>query len=171
MFKTLKEALNQLPELLKNQDQWHSLDIDYHPPRVKRVWTSWEGNRIMLHRISPCGPNEALYHPHPWPSAMAVMRGQYETGIGYGPGLSPPPLACRMIVNAGDYYEMTEADAWHYVRPLQETFTIMVSGKPWNRETPRVLKKLPPLDKEDKEDILFTFNYHLERWPIRIPNF
>ena len=170
MFKTLKEALDQLPELLKDSEQWHSSDID-HPPRIQRIWIPWEGNKILLHRTSPCGPDEALYRPHPWPSAMAVMRGQCEIGIGYGPGLElPPPVVCRLVANGGDCYEMTEEWAWHYIRPLQETFTIMVTGQPWDRGTPKPDKKLSELDKEDKEDLLFTFNYHLERWPIRIPN-
>jgi hypothetical protein len=174
MLKKLKDATDALPALLNYPDQWHSLDIDYHSPRVQRIWTTWEGHRILLHKISPCGPGEALLHPHPWPSAMVVMRGQYEHGIGYSAGLETPPVVCRSIIGQGACYEMTDPNAWHYVRPLVETYTIMVTGKPWDRQNPSTVeegrKTLKPLDSEDAEDLLFTFKYHLDRWPVRIPN-
>ena len=128
----------------------------------------------MLHKISPCGPGEALLHPHPWPSAMVVMRGQYEHGVGFGDGVESPPLACRTTIGPGACYEMTEENAWHFVRPLIETYTIMITGAPWDRPIPPIVeegrKDLKPLDPEDKEDLIFTFKYHLDRWPVRIPN-
>jgi hypothetical protein len=53
--------------------------VNYHHPRVERLWTQVGDSRLMLHVIHPCNSSEALYHPYPWPSAMHVLSGRYET--------------------------------------------------------------------------------------------
>lgn len=58
---------------------WNTLDINYEPPRVKRVWKQVGKYRINLHRIYKC--EKALYHPHPWPSAIRILYGTYEMGV------------------------------------------------------------------------------------------
>jgi hypothetical protein len=68
-----------LMDLLKNPSIWNTLDINYHHPRVERLWTQIGDSRLMLHVIHPCETSDALYHPHPWPSAMHVLSGTYET--------------------------------------------------------------------------------------------
>lgn len=135
MLDVLARLEMELPALLVDGSAWQSLDIDYHPPRVERLWRSWESYRVSLHRIHPCDPEDALFHPHPWPSAMRVLDGIYEMAIGYGSGSSPPPIAAR-LVSAGDLrYEMTDIDAWHYVRAIDRpAMTIMVTGTPWHRD-------------------------------------
>ena len=92
MFKRLREVEQELPDLLE-KEIWNGLYIDYHPPIVERVWTQVGENRIYLHRIHPCSEGEALFHPHPWPSAMRILSGEYEMGIGYGEGTEPPEIA------------------------------------------------------------------------------
>lgn len=135
MLDVLARLETELPVLLADESAWHSLDIDYHPPRVERLWRSWGAYRVSLHRIHPCAPEDALFHPHPWPSAIRVLDGIYEMAIGYGPGSTPPPIAAR-LVSAGDLrYEMTDIDAWHYVRAIERpAMTIMVTGTPWQRD-------------------------------------
>jgi len=77
-----------LMDLLRNPSIWNTLDVNYHHPRVERLWTQIVDARLMLHVIHPCKPEEALYHPHPWPSAMHVLSGKYEMGLGtrHSPG-------------------------------------------------------------------------------------
>ena len=86
-----------LPELLKDEFLWSTVDVDYETPRVERVWTQVGPMRINLHRIHPC--KEALMHPHPWPSAVAVVHGEYEMGVGFGPTTvgSPVPRTAAKI--------------------------------------------------------------------------
>src|SRR5205823_428108 len=94
MLDILHAAEKELPRLLASDDGWQSLRVDYHPPFVDRVFRDWsppgaaEGARyrISLHRIHPCAPAEALFHPHPWPSAMRIHSGTYEMGVGHGAG-------------------------------------------------------------------------------------
>jgi hypothetical protein len=156
MIELLKKIeQEQLMDLLDNPEVWKGLIVDYHKPTVYRCWTQLGEHRLSLHIIDGCEEGESLYHPHPWPSAMRVVSGSgpYEMGVGFGPGLEPPPIACRLILSPGDYYEMLDINGWHYVRPLG-TFSasLMLSGKPWDREQIEApgdsfTKELPELSK------------------------
>lgn len=138
MLDILYAVEKELPVLLQDENAWKSLYVDYHPPTVERLWLPWSEYRINLHRIHPCERDEALFHPHPWPSAMRVLSGEYEMAVGYGQGETQPPIAALMIASGDFRYEMTEPDAWHYVRPLREpTMSLMVTGKPWDRPSPK----------------------------------
>lgn len=170
MLNVLAAAERALSGLLRERPlKWQSLDIDYHPPRVERLWQPFELEgetyRIYLHKIYPCEPHEALFHPHPWPSAMRVVSGNYEMGIGYGTGIEPPPVAARMVVFAQSHsrdfkYEMTDPNAWHYVRPLVvPAWTVMVTGRPWNREAPSSAEPLKPLSPADFDRMINNFRY------------
>jgi hypothetical protein len=165
MLNLLEAAEKELPRLLRDEAGWNSLYIDYHPPTVERLWRPWGECRLALHRIHPCERGRALFHPHPWPSAMRILSGEYEMAVGYGKGEEPPPVAALMIA-AGDFrYEMTDPDAWHYVRPLgRPAMTLMVTGKPWDRPTPRSSQPLQPLSEAQKSLILHFFR---ERYPLR----
>jgi hypothetical protein len=158
MLDILHEVESELPALLRDESAWKSVFIDYHPPIVERLWSPWRDCRAYPHRIHPCAPGEALFHPHPWPSVMRILSGEYEMAVGYGKGESPPPIAALMIA-AGDFrYEMTDPDAWHYVRPLGEpTMSLMVTGKPWARPAPTASKLLRPLMPEQCSEILAFF--------------
>ena len=137
MLDLLDIALAELPSLLASSEGWSGMRIDYHPPFVDRAWRPWRDGRLSIHRIHPCAPADALFHPHPWPSAMRILAGRYAMNLGYGAGIVPPPVAARVIVTAGTSYEMTDRDAWHDVRPLDgPVLTIMLSGTPWQRAMP-----------------------------------
>ncbi len=158
MLDVLAEVEAELPVLLQSSESWASLNINYHPPMVERVHRRWREYRVYLHRIHPCQPGEALFHPHPWPSAMRILSGVYEMGVGYGAGNSTPPQAAR-IISAGDMrYEMTDPDAWHYVRPVDAVaMTLMVTGPPWDRWSPGSRENLQPLANDAVEEILTSF--------------
>jgi hypothetical protein len=158
MLDILYEIERELAVLLQDEGAWKSLYVDYHPPIVERLWLPWNGYRINLHRIHPCAREEALFHPHPWPSAMRVLSGEYEMAVGYGQGATAPPVAALMIASGDFRYEMTDPNAWHYVRPLREpTMSLMVTGKPWDRPSPKSDKPLPSLSAAQRGAILQFF--------------
>ena len=158
MLEILEQVERILPDLLRDEGGWNSLYVDYHPPTVERLWRPWREYRVNLHRIHPCATGEALFHPHPWPSAMRILSGEYEMAVGFGAGEAPPPVAALLVAREDFRYEMTHPDAWHYVRPLEApTMSLMVTGKPWERVGPRVGKTLQPLQPEQIADILRFF--------------
>jgi len=155
MLNLLHEAERELPALLVDGG-WQSLKVDYHPPFVDRVWRPWRDCRLSLHRIHPC--DEALFHPHPWPSAMRIHQGTYEMGVGWGRGETAPPMAARIIASGPMEYEMVDPDAWHYVRPIGgPAMTVMLSGQPSGRWSPRSEKPLSPLDAREVAELLEYF--------------
>lgn len=142
MELTLIEKLQQLEkvklyELLCDPTIWKSVDINYHPPRVERLWCQLGKYRLYLHFIHPCKREEAFFHPHPWPSAIHVLEGQYEMGMGFGSGIESPEIFSTILTSGGMYYEMPHRDGWHYVRPLAVSSSIMLAGEPWDREMPK----------------------------------
>ena len=135
MLALLAEVERALPHLLDDDARWQTLDIDYEPPRVERAWTAFGPGRVSLHRIHPC--ERALFHPHPWPSAVWIVSGEYEMAVGYGKGDVEPPEAARCVLAAGSRYEMIHEDGWHSVRPIHApSLSVMVTGQPWTRSSP-----------------------------------
>ncbi len=156
-FLDLLKMQSFIPEFLKDIDRWKSKYIDYEHPYVERLWIDFCGYRLSLHAIHPCTRDEAFYHPHPWPSAIKILRGSYEMGIGYG--TSEPPLAGLIILKEGSTYEMTDPLGWHYVRPLAGiTYTFMITGVPYEKsEAEKSSKPLSPLDPARKEELIEFF--------------
>lgn len=155
----------ELPRLLLNESEWQSLYIDYHPPIVERLWRKWGEYRILLHKIYPCKAEDSLFHPHPWPSAIRVLTGSYEMLVGYGKGETIPPVATKMIFQDNFYYEMTDPDAWHSVRPIgSPTYSLMLTGKPWKRSSPKSDKPLHSLNEKQKEDLLDFFRMRYKKF-------
>ena len=159
MLEHLAEVEAVLPELLQDVSGWRSLDIDYHPPRVQRLYRPWRDLRLNLHRIWPCEDHEALFHPHPWPSAVKVVSGTYRMAIGYGAGTTTPPVMATMLLRAGSSYAMTDRDAWHDVRPLgAPSLSIMLTGAPWDRPAPVTPSRpLRPMSEADIAELLAAF--------------
>jgi hypothetical protein len=145
-----------LAPLLSMPRLWSSLDVNYEPPHVERLWLQYdEEYRIYLHRIHPC--KKALYHPHPWPSAIHILLGTYEMRVGYGAGNQEPPTATTLVLREGSEYEMIDPAGWHDVRPLAPVYSIMVTGKPWNRWSPSPTTKLNPLTPQVHNELLAEF--------------
>ena len=168
MLTLLHEAELELPKLLTSTEGWKSLLVDYHPPMVERVYREWRGLRLNLHWIHPCAPEDALFHPHPWPSAMRVISGSYEMGVGHGPRGKTPPIAARILASGPMEYEMTDPDAWHYVRPLSGVaMTVMVSGKPWDVVTPKEAQPHRPLPALSPARVEETLAAYRKIYPLR----
>lgn len=169
MLDTLHRIERLLPALLTSAEGWRSLDVDYHPPRVERLFRDLEGVRVYLHVVHPCEPGEALFHPHPWPSAMRVLEGVYEMGIGTGRGETPPRAAATIVAHAPLEYEMLDPDGWHWVRPVgAPSLSVMVTGAPWDRWSPKSEVPLGPLAPARVDEILGTFRRHYPRRPASV---
>jgi hypothetical protein len=161
MLSKLYDIEHTLPSLLPDTAGWHSLLINYHPPVVRRLWRDHGPCRVYLHDIFACTAEEALFHPHPWPSAMRVVEGTYEMVVGYGAGDVAPPAAATLVLGPGTCYEMIEPDGWHSVRPLDtSTLSLMVTGAPWERLAPKSDKPLAPLESAAVQDLLHRFARH-----------
>ncbi len=164
MLELLYKVENSLRELLyKNVDSVQTMYIDYHKPYVSRIWFIDKelDCRIFLHKIEKCEESsEALYHPHKWDSAIRIIAGEYEMGIGHSETNEIPKTDCKLILGAGSCYEMTEKHGWHYVSPkIFHTYTLMVIPNRLNgREMPiEPQKEFRKLTKAEIEDILYTF--------------
>jgi hypothetical protein len=148
-----------LPQLLRpeNRHLWRSVHVTYHPPRVERLWMQVdERHRLFLHRIHPCEEKEALFHPHPWPSAVRIVSGRYEMRLSSeffpededetrtGPAWTSEHA--KMILGPGSVYEMTDRQGWHSVRPLDgPSDSIMLVGPLYE---PTVEMPSPPTEKQ-----------------------
>lgn len=172
MLRALQNIeLNDLTRLLKEpNDSWNTMDVDYHPPRVERVWKQVNPScRVLLHRIHRCNEDETLWHAHPWPSAVSVVSGMYEHRVGYMIGGYEAPSAsnivtlCRTVLRWGSYYEMTQPQAWHCVRPISlSCLTIMVTGLPYAKDLVQPSLVTPserqgPLSDKARDEILDEF--------------
>lgn len=158
MLKLLNVALQKLPNLLEDDeyDSWNSMDITYHPPHVLRLWRQMKGYRLFLHRIEMCKKGDALYHPHPWPSAMKVIEGSYEMQT----GARSLDTITTIHLQAGSSYEMLNRDAWHSVRPLTDwAMSVMVTGQPYENPVKFAPpeKVQSPLSEADKMDTFQRF--------------
>ncbi len=152
---------------------WKTKKIDYTPPLVHRIYRDWEYNgviyRIYLHKIYPCPvksdgiAQEALYHLHPWASAIRNLGGcgkvsVYEMGVGYGLS-NRSPLAATIRVSAGFEYEMLDPLGRHFVNILENpSYSLMVTSPPFaDSAAPRTDNlKLVPLSEEAQNDLLTT---------------
>jgi len=158
MIEKLKEIERTvLRDLLNDPSAWTSLDIDYHPPVVKRLFTTIGENRLYLHEIHPCDTKDALTHPHPWESAMHVLPtgiSTYEHGIG-----TKNSILCKQQVSGEMYYEMLDKDAYHYVRPFNGVVhTLMLAGPPkWKENSHKADKDLTTLSEEEFNRVLNIF--------------
>lgn len=149
--------------LLREQKlRWNSLLIDYHKPVVERLWVPFSKYRINLHKTHPCKREDALFHPHPWPSVIKILSGTYKMDVGYGKGDKEPPVACELILPEGSSYSMTDPDGWHRIYPVDKvSVSLMITGPPWARTSPGKGKVTAPLTQDQQMEILAFFrNYY-----------
>jgi len=156
-----------LLELLVQPDKWNSLLINYFPPIVERCWIQIGNYRLMLHFIHECKSEEALFHTHRYPSAMHILTGKYEMGLGFGAGDTPPEKMATIVFDNGGYYDMTHIDGWHYVRPIGgPSATVMLTGKLWDRE--ETVKDFPPLGPLSIQKKLIMLQWFEEYYRNRV---
>lgn len=178
MLETLRTILaDELPDLLDRPELWGDMHIIYHPPRVERLWLQRGDQRLFLHRIYPCKPDQALWHPHPWPSAVRLLTGRYEHAIAGTAsfkdesGFARPTAALsRMVLAAGSEYEMVNPATWHVVRPLDApSLSVMLVGPPYRQdagEVPTIAKpeaRQPGLTPAVRAELFAVFSRILKQ--------
>jgi len=165
-IEKLKSFEPMIKKLLSDSSAWSSLDVDYHPPRVERLFINHEGYRIYLHLIHTTN-EDCLFHKHNWPAALKQVWGSYEMGISYSEKeISSDeayslPIIAKFIINEGSYYEMTQTDALHYVRPITPySLSIMLTKEKYPEHEGRgeaVDRKLNSLNDKRIQEILELF--------------
>jgi hypothetical protein len=155
MIMALYDAEAKLSGLLKDPEVWQTLDVDYEPPRVERLWVQLGLFRLYLHRIHPC--ETPLFHAHPWPSAVRIISGRYEMDVGHD-----HLVYATITLAAGSEYEMIDKLGMHSVKPVAvPSLSVMITGEPWKwigkDPTPHPPTTLNPLSPEAKGDLLNIF--------------
>ena len=164
MIEKLIKIEIDLPNLLSNPEIWNTLDIDYFPPRVERLWMQYDKeHRLYIHRIYPTNET-CLFHKHRWPAAFKMIHGSYEMGISYSENEVSSdeayklPIISRFIMSEGSYYEMTNTHTLHYVKPLEEpSISLMITGNLDSEASFRkesLNKELSELSDSGKNEIL-----------------
>jgi hypothetical protein len=163
-----------LPNMLDIPSIWNSLVINRRKPVTYRLFTQSpidKSQRICLHKFDPCHAHEAFFHPHPWPGAFLILRGSYWMEVGRSKDrLSRPDHVMGMELHDGSIYEIIHPYTWHSVIPRERTYTIMVNGEPWNKDTTHAEvrttkgKDLDELTEEEKEIYLHTFRVYIADW-------
>lgn len=159
-----------IPVLLNRPEAWNTLDIDYYPPRVERLYMNHgDGYRLYLH-VKHHTNEKCLYHKHNWPSVIKQVFGRDEMGLAYSAEeinsdeAHTLPALCRTIIDAGTYYEMTQTDALHYVRPITPySLSIMLTHGKYPEHVIRgeaLTRPLEPLSDLRKLEILDLFTKH-----------
>lgn len=168
----LHQAMQELPGMMEDSSRWQSKLVDYHPPKVERIYTTEHfrtriAYRVSLHRIYGC-PTPALMHVHPWPSAVRIIRGSYIMESGKVNCCEyRRSLITRMV--EGSEYEMRSKEDWHSVSPLNEpALTVMVTGIPFSIPHKSMAKQPQPgalreLDAFEFDDLFQEFKCALQK--------
>ena len=113
-----------------------------------------------------------LFHKHKWPAAFKQIFGSYEMGITYSKDEVSSdeayllPTIARFIINEGSYYEMTQTDCLHFVKPMDNiSMSIMITKDlypevSFRKESLDV--KLEEISEKRKLDLLIFFNFHFK---------
>lgn len=159
MIELLQLAEKELPYLLTKPEIWNTLDVDYFPPRVERLWTEYAGvYRLCIH-IMHHTDKMCLFHKHRWPAAFKLIEGKYEMGFTHIEKEITTEEAYnlpfgRFILNTGSYYDMTHTNLAHYVKPIGlRSISLMLSGELYPEAEFRkeiVDKQLFPLSEDRK---------------------
>ena len=177
MLDLLHDVIHRLPRLLtEDRGAWRSVNVTYHRPHVERLWMQLGKCRVLLHRIHPCDEGHALFHPHPWPSAVRLVGGgAYEMGVSgeyfpedehSEPGPAWTSQHAKILLQPGCEYEMTERQGWHYVRPVDRASdSVMVTGPLYD---PPVRMPSPPAKKQEALSPE-RFDELLEVWKAKFP--
>lgn len=173
LSKVLDEVCLALPNLLRSDTTWQSLNIDYAKPYLHRLFTDYTASdgrqvRINLHRFLPYefDPNNtagALLHPHPWTSAIRIVHVPknwcylHEVGYEQEDGSAPEINNLRPDYrNAGDSFAMAHPKLWHRVINRCTDgciYTVMVTWKSADWHQPAAPIPDKPLSGMSKYEI------------------
>ena len=131
---TIREAAQIAHDAAVDPVRWESLMINRRKPHTYRAFIQYDDTRICLHRFDACEPDSSFAHPHPWPSSMLVLSGQYDLAVSHTPDLESgdPSPVINLTLNAGSIYHMNDRHTWHQVIPRTECYSLMVNGPRWD---------------------------------------
>ena len=134
----LDSAVDFARSNLADKETWSSKQIRYQFPHVDRLTIPWGEFRISLHYIHPCERDKCFIHTHPWPSAIRVLSGEYETGFSYSlHGLNGDySSGIKVLGSSGFSYEMMDRYSSHYVWTPTGSYSLMLMGPKWENPIP-----------------------------------
>lgn len=157
---SIEEAVDVAAKACIEPSLWRSIVINRRKPHTYRAFLQLGDSRICLHRFEACEPADSFAHPHPWPSAMLILSGEYEMVVGHTPDLSStePTEVIRLALSAGSIYHMRERQTWHQVIPRSTCYSLMVNGPRWDiahqRAPSTTGKQLEPMDPKQLSEHL-----------------
>lgn len=133
--KLLKIIKDELPAMLQDTGRWKSMVMNRYKPVINRAYTPVGEDLLSLHRMDCFGTKgKALFHPHPWPGAFYILKGNYKLKLGVTVDLIAkfPETAATIYLKENCSYEMPSPYTWHAVEPIDDcTYTIMLNGPTW----------------------------------------
>lgn len=160
-LEKLPSALDFAGFHISDPEMWKSKKIRYQYPHVDRLMIPWGDLRISIHYIHPCERAKCYVHPHPWPSAIRVLSGIYETGLYNRPWFGLQEEASpevRVTGSRGFDYEMVDPKVSHYVWTATGSYSLMVMGPKWEETIPNPLQEPEgPLSQGEEGALLQVF--------------
>lgn len=170
----VKFAVSNFEFLFGLDNGWKSLIINRRKPFTYRVFQNFGDMRVCLHKFDVCEEEESFFHPHPWPGAFFIVKGNYLMNVGRSDNLEDDPhFVYRQIQAPGSSYEIIYPETWHSVTPLGGTvYTLMVNGLPWDQQTNKFARKghsktrttkgkdLDEMSPEDIDAFFIDYKHH-----------
>ena len=160
-YHLLAEVESELPERIAKGD-FRSMHVTYAKPYVERLFYSRGEHRVFLHRIDSCTLEEALWHPHPWPSLIKVLDtegGLYRHSVGDRTSVFALQTGTASVLRPITY-TMLEQKAFHSVSTDKSSWSVMITGPRWS----------PPEPSKHQAVIAQTrVRELLERWSVIYP--
>lgn len=131
---TIYQAAEIAYDATAHPSRWGSIVINKRKPHTYRAFIEHDNSRICLHRFDACEPEDSFAHPHPWPSSMLILSGQYDMAVSHTPDLTSgePSPVINVTLSAGSIYHMQDRHTWHQVIPRTQCWSLMVNGPRWD---------------------------------------
>ena len=124
MIDLLRQAINELPKLMKDKSKWDSQDITFKESPLHRIYTYTDDYTLCLHKFNKYKTEKPFYHNHPWKFATMIVEGCYEAYVGTKHKPCGP-----FVFHPFSYYKSATNGEWHSVIPYEKTYTILVYSK------------------------------------------
>lgn len=131
---TIHQAVEIAYAAVADPPRWGSIVINKRKPHTYRAFLQHDDTRICLHRFEACEVEDSFAHPHPWPSSMLILAGEYDMVVAHTPDLTSgePSPVIHVTLNAGSIYHMNDRHTWHQVIPRTQCYSLMVNGPRWD---------------------------------------
>ena len=130
---TIRQAAEIAFDAAADASCWGSIVINKRKPHTYRAFIQRDDMRICLHRFDACEPEDSFAHPHPWPSSMLILSGEYDMAVAHTPDLTSgePSPVLNVTLSTGSIYHMNDRHTWHQVVPRTRCYSLMVNGPRW----------------------------------------